>query len=583
VLPGNHEVKVHRANWCWEEEVKQVAVSADPTQNNRPITFKQTGFLLVCSVSHKTIVDIELNGTVVDTIEMKKHESKLCLSMIGRYNLVPKTCHQFLNPDKLVYDTDHPKHVTIRAIAHQSRVHLITKPRDNLPTTIPATIQTTNKKNIQGSFVKIKSDQSDHVTYELLHWVPGDSDLLKIIPKSSDLIFEPSSVSVTTSSDDCTKVLATFRGIVGKYVMGHVEPATSDVIITITEQSGKIAPITLQTTDDGSYRYGPLHPDNTYVTTAMLPDHSLSAIADKPGCFAVKKLSKIIFKVKLDEQFSPLGGVLVAVSGGNYRSSSLTDSNGLLVVSKLEPGQYYFKSMMKEYQFTPASQVIEVGEGREVELEIVGRRIAFSCYGNVTSLNNEPEADVVIRARSLPSADCVDDVIEEAVATSDGSFVVKGLRPGCDYVIAPQDTTNKFSQLLPDSYTKKIGNYDVTDMTFVALRPHKSFYLSGFVATERRFLQFIKISLFRASDNLQPVHVIRMNEESPFFHLPKLPNDGQEYLLRLDSSLSTSTHEFSSLTAGFFAIGPHKHITFQFQPKVLLISSLLTSSDEFFL
>ena len=122
-------------------------------------------------------------------------------------------------------------------------------------------------------------------------------------------------------------------------------------------------------------------------------------------------------------------------------------------------------------------------------------------------------------------------------------------------------------------------------MTFVALRPHKSFYLSGFVATERRFLQFIKvslifiwslsssnlfqISLFRASDNLQPVHVIRMNEESPFFHLPKLPNDGQEYLLRLDSSLSTSTHEFSSLTAGFFAIGPHKHITFQFQPKVL--------------
>ena len=64
---------------------------------------------------------------------------------------------------------------------------------------------------------------------------------------------------------DCTKVLATFRGIVGKYVMGHVEPATSDVIITITEQSGKIAPITLQTTDDGSYRW----PTSSYMSLLM--------------------------------------------------------------------------------------------------------------------------------------------------------------------------------------------------------------------------------------------------------------------------------------------------------------------------
>ena len=84
--------------------------------------------------------DIELNGTVVHSVDMKKTEAKFCLTKVGEYNLVPKSCHKFKNSDKLVFNTDTPKPVLLTAVAHQVRLQLVTADHEAAPSKILATV-----------------------------------------------------------------------------------------------------------------------------------------------------------------------------------------------------------------------------------------------------------------------------------------------------------------------------------------------------------------------------------------------------------------------------------------------------------
>lgn len=77
-------------------------------------------------------------------------------------------------------------------------------------------------------------------------------------------------------------------------------------------------------------------------------------------------------------------------------SNLLTQDNGILTVSNLSPGQYYFKPMMKEFQFEPFSQMIEVQEGQRLKITIMGYGITYRCYGMESSLNGEPEQGITV-------------------------------------------------------------------------------------------------------------------------------------------------------------------------------------------
>jgi len=41
------------------------------------------------------------------------------------------------------------------------------------------------------------------------------------------------------------------------------------------------------------------------------------------------------------------------------------------------PADYYLRVMMREYQFEPASQMISVGEGDTVNVQVTGRRVEY--------------------------------------------------------------------------------------------------------------------------------------------------------------------------------------------------------------
>lgn len=55
------------------------------------------------------------------------------------------------------------------------------------------------------------------------------------------------------------------------------------------------------------------------------------------------------------------------------------------------PGQYYYKPMMKEYRFEPASQMIEVEEGQILSIAITGFKTAYRYGGARRPYRNQLE------------------------------------------------------------------------------------------------------------------------------------------------------------------------------------------------
>jgi len=577
VLPGDHVISIQHADWCWKEEGKTLKISHEPSkEDDGPLVvdFEQSGFLLACSLSHDADVDIELDGKVAQTVAMKKKESKLCLSRVGIYKLVPKSCHNFDDSnDKLLFDTSAPKKVVMTSQSHTAVFEIQTTRYEEFPQEILANVKLNDDQSGVEKIFSLDEEKSTEETlvYTLVYLVESDKQQqIEVTPLSSVLLFTPKSSKVSSLQDSCAEVLQTFEGRVGKFIRGSVQPAVEGVEISIRHNSDVI--VRVVTGEDGTYNYGPLDPSNDYDVTASLKDHSLMPIEGQPGSFAVKKFSKIVFQVQM-EGGAPLGGVLLAVSGENYQGRSLSDHEGKLTISKLDPGQYYFKAAMKEYKFTPASQVVDIEEGKEKVIQIVGKRTAFSCYGNVTSLNNSPVGGVQVRATAASPQDgakTCPNAKEDLRAKSDdeGKFVVKGLLPGCDYDVTVVESDDLSHVLPSDGVRMSVrGERDIDDVTFRVFRSSGSFRLSGFVQTERKNLPFIKVAVYSTKDASKPLQVAKMSEQSPFFNLQIDGEKHEQVEVRLESTLPRSSEAQLEQNVDLKRKGNHQHLTFHFRPS----------------
>jgi hypothetical protein len=56
-----------------------------------------------------------------------------------------------------------------------------------------------------------------------------------------------------------------------------------------------------------------------------------------------------------------------------------------------------------------------------------GKRVAFSCFGSVTSLSGEAESGVIIEA--MGTGDSCKNQQEEAISEANGQFRIRGLQP----------------------------------------------------------------------------------------------------------------------------------------------------------
>ena len=66
IMPGNYKVTITKDEWCWQDKTMTFVVSDKDVTS---LTFKQTGYLMSCSLSHD--ITLVCNGRFVTSTDVK--------------------------------------------------------------------------------------------------------------------------------------------------------------------------------------------------------------------------------------------------------------------------------------------------------------------------------------------------------------------------------------------------------------------------------------------------------------------------------------------------------------------------------
>ncbi|XP_051568464.1 nodal modulator 1-like [Myxocyprinus asiaticus] len=596
VLPGKYKVAITQDEWCWKHKSVEVDVLDSDIQG---VEFRQTGYLLRCSLSHAITLEFFQDGSTPENVgiyNLSKGVNRFCLSKPGVYKVTPRSCHQF-EQDYYTYNTSAPSILTLTAVRHHMTGLITTDKMLDVTVTIKSSIESEpalvlgplrsieeqrreqqlldiaarrkerEERAERGEEQNPPMEEKPEVLHEPFHydfsyWARA-GEKITVTPSSKELLFYPPEVEATITGENCPGQMVEIAGRAGLFLKGQVTPTLEGVEISIKESGATTPLITVHTDASGTYSVGPLHSDSQYDVSASKEGFVLTPVEGKTGDFKAFALAGVTFEIKSDDGVS-LSGVLLSLSGANFRSNLLTQDTGLLTFNNLSPGQYYFKPMMKEFRFEPSAQMITVEEGQVLHIPITGFKTAYSCYGTVQSLGGNAEQGVAVEA--LGQGEC-SMYSEDTVTDEEGRFRLRGLLPGCDYNIQLRGEGNDhIERALPPHKTIKVGNTDVDGLNIIAFRQINQFDLSGNVITSPDHLPTLWVKLYK-SDNLDnPFQSVSLGQ-SLFFHFAPLPRDGESYVLMLDTSLSRSQYDFKLPQVSFTSSGYHKHITLTFNPK----------------
>uniref|UniRef100_H3BZK0 NODAL modulator 1 n=1 Tax=Tetraodon nigroviridis TaxID=99883 RepID=H3BZK0_TETNG len=599
VLPGKYKVSISHEEWCWKHKSVEVDVlDADVLG----VEFRQIGYILRCSLSHAITLEFFQDGSKPENVgvyNLSKGVNRFCLSKPGVYKVTPRSCHQF-EQDFYTYDTSAPSILTLTAVRHHMSGVITTDKRLDVTITIKSSIESEpalvlgplrsleeQRHEQQLHEIELRrqererraaeedgvardegppiQEKADELTgpfhYEFSHWARA-GEKITVTPSSKELLFYPPEVEATVTGESCPGRLVDIVGRAGLFLSGKVSPELEGVEISISERGSATPLITVATTELGAYSVGPLHSDRQYDISASKEGFVLSPVEGTQGDFKAFALAGVTFMIKSEDGL-PLAGVLLSLSGAQFRSNLLTQETGLLTFNNLSPGQYYFKPMMKEFRFEPSSQMITVEEGQSLSIDITGVKTAYSCYGEVQSLSGDAERDVAVEAVGQDECSLYS---EDTVTDEDGRFRLRGLLPGCKYLIQLRAEGNDhIERALPQHRSIEVGSSDIEGVNIIAFRQISQFDLSGNVHTSPEYLPTLSVKLYR-SDNLDnPINSVSLGQ-SLFFHFPPLDRDGESYVLMLYSTLSRTQYDFTLPQVTFTSSGYHKHVSLTFNP-----------------
>ncbi|CAL9700722.1 unnamed protein product [Knipowitschia caucasica] len=599
ILPGKYKVGIAQEEWCWKHKSVEVEVLDSDVIG---VEFRQIGYILRCSLSHAITLEFFQDGTKPENVgvyNLSKGVNRFCLSKPGVYKVTPRSCHQF-EQDFYTYDTSAPSILTLTAVRHHMTGLITTDKLMDVTVTIKSSIESEpalvlgplrsleeQRQEQQLQEIQLRrqererraaeeeggakddsppiQERADELTgpfhYEFSYWARA-GEKITVTPSSKELLFYPPEVEATITGESCPGRLVDISGRAGLFLEGKVSPELQGVEISITERGAALPLITVATNEMGVYSVGPLHSGLQYDITASKEGFVLSPVEGTQGDFKAFALAGVTFKIQ-SEDGVPLSGVLLSLSGGQFRSNLLTQDTGFLTFNNLSPGQYYFKPMMKEFRFEPTSQMITVEEGQNLSIDIVGIKTAYSCYGAVQSLSGDAERDVAVEA--VGQGDC-SLYSEDTVTDEEGRFRLRGLLPGCKYLIKLRAEGNDhIERALPQHRAIEVGSNDIEGVNIIAFRQINQFDLSGNIITSPEHLATLSVKLYK-SDNLDnPINSVSLGQ-SLFFHFPPLDRDGENYVLMLYSTLSRSQYDFTLPQVSFTSTGYHKHITLPFNP-----------------
>ncbi|TRZ04195.1 hypothetical protein DNTS_011991 [Danionella cerebrum] len=584
-------VAITQEEWCWKQKSVEIEVLDSYVEG---VEFRQTGYLLRCSLSHAITLEFFQDGSLPENVgiyNLSKGVNRFCLSKPGVYKVTPRSCHQF-EQDYYIYNTSTPSILTLTAVRHHMTGLITTDKLLDVTVTIQSSIESEpalvlgplrsiqeqqllekalHKEGVEMGDGKIPpleqnlEELLEPFHYEFSYWARAGEKII-VTPSSKKLLFYPPEVEATITGENCPGLMVEITGRAGLFLTGQVHPTLEGVEISIKESGAAASLVTVLTDQTGAYSVGPLHSDSQYEISASKEGFVLTPVEGDTGDFKAFALAGVTFQINAEDGV-PLSGVLLSLSGANFRSNLLSHDTGLLTFNNLSPGQYYFKPMMKEFRFEPSAQMIMVEEGQVLQIPISGFRTAYSCYGSVQSIGGDAEQSVAVEAVGQNECGMYH---EDTVTDEEGRFRIRGLKPGCNYNIQlKKDGNDHIERALPPHKTIQVssawGNADIEGLNIIAFRQMNQFDLSGNIITSSEHLSTLWVKLYK-SDNLDsPFQTVSLGQ-SLFFHFAPLPHDGESYVLMLDTSLSRSQYDFKLPQVSFTSSGFHKHVTLTFSP-----------------
>lgn len=359
-------------------------------------------------------------------------------------------------------------------------------------------------------------------------------------------------------------------------------PPIADVKITLTfTNNPELSPIEVLTSSDGRFKFGPLNGNLAVDLSAYKESYVFSEYDSEHGEFKAHKLCEVIATVK-DENGNKLSGVLLSLSGAeSYRKNLVAGEDGTINFHSLSPSQYYLRPMMKEYRFEPSSKIIDVKDGETVRVELHGRRVAFSVFGSVTSLNDEPFADVVVEARAEERCG---QHQEESTTEANGQYRIRGLQPGCEYTIRVrsnnEQSTNIVDRTVPTSRRITVVQEDIQNVNIIAVSPLNYIdVIARVTAAKNDYYKTLRVILYKKGNSDSPLFTQRiespaatLNRVNPgaMVFFPRIPFDGKSYVIELTTTLSEKNFKFTLPTEQFEANRSTIYVELDFEPEIRL-------------
>lgn len=358
-------------------------------------------------------------------------------------------------------------------------------------------------------------------------------------------------------------------------------PSIADVKVTLTfTENPELSPIEVFTASTGQFKFGPLNGNLKVALSAYKESYVFSEFDSNHNEFKAHKLCEVIAIVK-DENGNKLSGVLLSLSGSeSYRKNLVTGEDGTINFHSLSPSQYYLRPMMKEYRFEPTSKIIDVKDGETIRVELNGKRVAFSVFGSVNSLNGSPFADVVVEARAEERCG---EHQEEATTELNGQYRIRGLQPGCEYTIRVRSNSENsviVDRTIPSQRKLAVDKDDVQNVNIIAISPLSYVdVVARITASNNDYYKSLRVHLYKKGNSDSPLYSQRV--ETPLsiksrinpgamIFFPRIPFDGKSYLVELTTTLSDKNFKYTLPIEQFEANQSTIYVELEFTPEIRL-------------
>lgn len=236
--------------------------------------------------------------------------------------------------------------------------------------------------------------------------------------------------------------------------------------------------------------------------------------------------------------------------------------------------------MMKEYKFEPHSKVIDVADGETINIELSGKRVAYSIFGTVTTLSGDPFPNVLVATTAKEPC----EISHQEDATTEkntGNYRIRGLLPGCSYDVQVKSGSTENSNVdrtVPVSHTIQIEQTDVKDVNFVAFSPIAFVdVIARVYASKNDYYKSLRIKLYKKGSSDSPIYSQRI--ESPLnpksrinpgimVYFPRIPFDGNTYFVELTTTLSDKHFTYNLPAESFLSNRSSIFIEMDFSPEV---------------